>query len=1053
MADMGGWFGPELEQGAADFYAVYESHYDSVQALTLEAAAGHPEFGPILRSMTAEMLAAQDRDSRERLRRAFVDGDWEPYETDLRVQGATYAKMGISFTGWYDLIRLYAKAIVPRLVETYSSAPARLTGAFLALQSFLDRAMAGIGEAYLATKEAIVRARERDLQVTLDSIGDAVIATDAEGRVSKMNPVAERLTGWTIEEARGRSLREVFRIESEDDGTPAESPVERVLREGVVVGLANHTALVTRDERRVPIADSGAPIRAEGGEIEGVVLVFRDVTDDRKYEQQLLVFENLFKHAGWGIAMVVPGHRCPTQVNPAFAAMHGYTVEEIQRTPSEELLAPEIRGRIDELRQNIATKGRHTWEQMHVRKDGTRFPVMIESAMINDEHGKALYRVSNIIDITERKKASAALEASEARKTAILRSALDGIVWMDRDGRITDFNPAAERKFGLQRSEAVGKILSDLIIPERYRAAHKLGVERYLATGETRVIGRRLELTALHADGSEFPAEISVVAIENDEAPAFVGFIRDLTDQKASERMRMRSVELEAENRRVLEASRLKSEFLANMSHELRTPLNSIIGFAELLHDGEVGPVAPQQREFLGDILTSGRHLLQLINDVLDLSKVEAGRMEFHPEPLDLVAVVHEVTAALRAMAAQKGLEIHPTVDEAARHVVADAARLKQILYNFVSNAIKFTPAGGRVQVRAIAQDEHGFRLEVEDNGIGIAEGDLRRLFVEFQQLDAGRAKRHQGTGLGLALTRRLGEAMGGTVGVESKPGTRTVFHVELPRRAATTSALPLRRRLSSVAPGVPVVLVVEDNPADQEEIVGILQTNGYAVETASTVAQALALCRQRAYDAITLDLLLPDGSGLDVLRALRSSGPNRHVPVVVITLVVDRAVAGYVVEDVLPKPLEPGALLEALRRAGASPGNSDVMVVDDDAGSLKLMNATLAQLGYRAACFRDGESALAALSRLRPQAVVLDLVMPGMDGFRFLELFRALPDHVATPVLVWTVKDLSAEDRELLASTQGVLPKGGARGAALVQALREHLAKRGAVAAAKAKD
>jgi PAS domain S-box-containing protein len=792
MTSQGAWFGPELSRGAADFFAVYERHYDSIQASTMEAAQRHPEFGAIVRSMPAAVMEAQQVESHERMRRAF-DGDWGAYELDLRVQGATYARMGISFRGWYDLIRGYAFVMVPHLVETYGDDRERLTASILAMRQFVDRAMVCIGESYLEAKEAIIRSRERDLAVTLDSIGDAVIATDSEGRITRMNPVAEQLTGWPRAEAIGASLRDVFCIENEDTRKPVESPVERVLREGTVVGLANHTALVSRDGRRIPIADSGAPIQAPGGAIEGVVLVFRDASEERN---------------------------------------------------------------------------------------------------------------------------------------------------------------------------------------------------------QTRI--------------------------------------------------RVRSVELEAENRRVLEASRLKSEFLANMSHELRTPLNSIIGFAELLHDGEVGPVAPQQREFLGDILTSGRHLLQLINDVLDLSKVEAGRMEFHPEPVDVVALVAEVSAALRGLASAKRIEIATSVADEVRHVVADAGRLKQILYNYLSNALKFTAEGGRVQVRASAEGDHGFRLEVEDNGVGIAADDLRRLFVEFQQLDAGRAKRHQGTGLGLALTRRLAEAMGGTVGVESTPGTRTVFHVELPRRAATTTALPLRRRLSQVAPGVPVVLVVEDDPEDQDHIVRVLSANGYGFETASTVAQALALCRQRSYDAITLDLLLPDGSGLDVLRALRSSGPNKNAPVVVITMVVDKAVSGYVVHDVLPKPLEAGALLAALRRAGATPDGGDVLVVDDDPSSLKLMSATLAQLGYRAACFRDGESALAALVDLRPRAVVLDLVMPGMDGFRFLELFRARPEHVATPVLVWTVKDLTPEDRGVIdASAHGVLPKGGSRGNALAAALREHLAQR----------
>jgi CheY-like chemotaxis protein len=241
----------------------------------------------------------------------------------------------------------------------------------------------------------------------------------------------------------------------------------------------------------------------------------------------------------------------------------------------------------------------------------------------------------------------------------------------------------------------------------------------------------------------------------------------------------------------------------------------------------------------------------------------------------------------------------------------------------------------------------------------------------------------------------------------------------------------------------VPIVLVVEADADDQTLIVGTLADEGYAVETATTASQALALCRLRAYDALILDLVLPDGSGVDVLRTLRSAGPNRHAPVVVINM-GDESVAGYVVDGALPKPLEARALLDALRRVGASPGQSDVLVLDDDPSSLKLMAALLGQLGREAACFRSGEAALRAVRRLRPRAVVLDLNMPEMDGLRFLELFRSLPGHAATPVLVWTVKDLTADEHaELSSSTQGFLPKGRAGDTALLQALRDHLALR----------
>ncbi|MDB4991013.1 MAG: sensor hybrid histidine kinase [Myxococcaceae bacterium] len=242
-----------------------------------------------------------------------------------------------------------------------------------------------------------------------------------------------------------------------------------------------------------------------------------------------------------------------------------------------------------------------------------------------------------------------------------------------------------------------------------------------------------------------------------------------------------RTVELEAENLRIQAESRLKSEFLANMSHELRTPLNSIIGFADLLYDREIQPDTPQHQEFLGDILKSARHLLKLINDVLDLAKVEAGKMEFRPEETNLTLLVSEVVDVLHAQAIGREVSLRQEVSPDVQAVFADPARLRQVLYNYLSNAIKFTPAGGRVTIRAFAVGHTEFRVEVEDTGIGIASEDLARLFVEFEQLSQRDGKTRTGTGLGLALTKRIVEAQGGAVGARSVVGKGSLFWVTLP--------------------------------------------------------------------------------------------------------------------------------------------------------------------------------------------------------------------------------------------------------------------------------
>jgi signal transduction histidine kinase/DNA-binding response OmpR family regulator len=492
-------------------------------------------------------------------------------------------------------------------------------------------------------------------------------------------------------------------------------------------------------------------------------------------------------------------------------------------------------------------------------------------------------------------------------------------------------------------------------------------------------------------------------------------------------------------------AGAYKSQFLANMSHELRTPLNAILGFTQLLHEGEVGPLNDQQREFLGNVLTSSHHLLRLINDVLDLAKVESGKLDFRPESIDLRQAIGEVGAILRTTAAEKQVRVEIAVDPTIGRVVLDPARLKQVLYNYLSNALKFTPAGGLVTVRAMPEGPEFFRIEVDDTGAGIMAEDLRRLFVEFQQLDAGAAKKHAGTGLGLALTKRIVEAQGGTVGVRSTPGTGSVFHAVLPRRMK--GELPaVSRPVVTVNAGGPNILVVEDNATDEALIVKALTTAGYSVQTATTGAQALVKLREADFDAITLDLLLPDMSGVDLLARMRSESRTADVPVVVLTVVAEKgAVAGFRVTDVLAKPLDVEALLAALRQAGVSPERRGaVLVVDDDESCLKLMEATLGRSGYRTICRRDGEAGLKAAAESPLIAVVLDLIMPHLDGFEFLDRFRRTEAGQRTPVIIWTVKDLTSYDQARLRKTaQAVVMKGSDGAAGLVRELDAFLPRR----------
>jgi CheY-like chemotaxis protein len=436
---------------------------------------------------------------------------------------------------------------------------------------------------------------------------------------------------------------------------------------------------------------------------------------------------------------------------------------------------------------------------------------------------------------------------------------------------------------------------------------------------------------------------------------------------------------------------------------------------------------------------------------VLDLAKVESGKLEFHPEPFNPNDLVNEVIGILRNSAAHKHITLECQVDAQLGDLLLDPARLKQVLYNYLSNAIKFTPERGRIVVRLRPEGRDQLRLEVEDNGVGVSAGDLRRLFVEFQQLDIAMTKKAQGTGLGLALTRRLVEAQGGSVGVRSEPGRGSTFHALLPLRMV---AAPLREVPLAVAAaaGSPVVLVVEDNADDRALIVSTLSGAGYSVETAATARQALTRCQGRRFHAITLDMVLPDMSGIEALREIRRQTDNAETPVIVVSISAERKLmAGFAVQDVLPKPLDTGGLLRALQGAGVQPERGGaVLVVDDDARARDLMAASLAQLGYGACCTSSGHQALEHAAREMPLAVIVDLLMPAMNGFEFVERFRELPGSRHVPVIVWTIKDLTARERATLRlSSQAVVAKSGS--AALMEELRAFLPERRAGAAVAA--
>ena len=507
----------------------------------------------------------------------------------------------------------------------------------------------------------------------------------------------------------------------------------------------------------------------------------------------------------------------------------------------------------------------------------------------------------------------------------------------------------------------------------------------------------------------------------------------DELEQRVRERTTQLAIankELDIRNREVERATQMKSKFLASMSHELRTPLNAIVGFSDLLSEGTPGQLNDKQKRFVNHIKQGSTHLLQLINDILDLSKIEAGQLELRSEEFLVKDALPEVLSTIQPLAMGKDIRVEQKV-ESKCPVKADRVRFKQVLYNLLSNAVKFTPKGGLVSIECV--DIWDFvQVSVSDTGIGIRPEDQTVIFDEFRQVEGSADRVQEGTGLGLAITKRLVEQQGGQISVESElgKGSRFTFTLVAAEAASEAQAAVKPLTASEITDSgrlIPLVLIVDDEGPARELLASCLEPQ-YRVAMAESGPEALKKAQQLRPDAITLDVLMPSSNGFETLAALRKNSETAHIPVIILSI-VDQKQVGFALgaADYLLKPVRKPALLEAIRRHVPSPPDDDssILLVDDDPKALELLEETLRSAGYETQTVRSGPRALEVLANKVVGAILLDLQMPGMDGFQVIRHVRQEPAFKELPILVMTAKNLSPEEITLLnRETQGLLQK-----------------------------
>jgi hypothetical protein len=888
--------------------------------------------------------------------------------------------------------------------------------------------------------------KERNLLTALmDNIPDHIYFKDNESRFLSVSKSQAAVFG--LDDPSKVIGKTDFDFFSEEHALPAFEDERTIMKSGHAIFDVEEKESWP-DGRETWVSTTKAPLLDEQGNIMGTFGISRDITVRKRIEEALTYERNLLKALMDNIPDRVYYKDTESRflrISRSQAKLFGLDdpAQAIGKTDFDFFAKEHARPAFED-EQTIIKSGNAIVdvEEKESWPDGRETWVSTTKMPLHNAQGQIIGTFGISRDTTERKRAEEALKQRENEFREMFDDAPVGYHEFDAEGRIKHINRTEFEMLGYSKTEMVGTYVWE------FSAEREVSHQAILAKlAGTKPPSKSAQQSYCRKDGTTFSALIEDRILRNSigEITGIRTIMQDMTElMQAQDKIRKQmsvieetNIQLSQARDQAMQASKTKSSFLASMSHELRTPLNAIIGYSEILleemHDvGESGYTNDIEK-----IRTAGNNLLALINDILDLSKIEAGRMDLFIEEFDLQLLLKEIDSTINPLVTKKANTLTVTASGPPLLLRLDHTKLRQILFNLLSNSCKFTEHG-KITLTVESDSSHAkfdhdvVMFSVRDSGIGMTQDQMKKLFKDFSQADGSTTKKFGGTGLGLAITKKFCEMMNGSITVQSVPNEGTTFTVTLPTHLQGNDAthdLPARGQtaLSSSAPSVgPTVLIIDDDNNVRELLTRMLMKDGYSPVTAGNGVEGLALARKVLPMVVILDVMMPYKDGWAVLREMKEDPTLKSIPVIMHTIIDNRNL-GFAIgaQDYLVKPVDHEKLISTIRRYDDQRRSMNILIVDDEPDQRDILSRILLKEGWNVQTADGGLSALSLLARSAPDIITLDLMMPTMDGFEFLKLVKENTQWSHIPIIILTSMDLDkAHYEKLTGSVATVLRK-----------------------------